>query len=332
MATIAYTHQRYHLTTLALSTLGTCPRWDASLTAYLSAQELQHAFSEWGPKGQADDDCDAHRYEHGTKSLAPAAKTKSDRLKAEYKRQEEHWETHLLPPMYETTRALLDVPAPNVAAAVFKATMIDVDEAWNDALYEADCYQIIRNDFARLESGQPQTAAFDPAAWLADFEANAGGYIVTPDNDVRLVRSVVTGTRKQHAQAAAMEAALTPEQTEAVAALIGSRRQVSDHDNPTWADLKRDYLAAEKALSDHCSGSKQSRAQREVDRLCDKHANALDALLLAPSPDLEALAFKLQIHAAQTVNDGWHTAGTIADIRAEDARRLIGTTDKRAAA
>ena len=179
---------------------------------------------------------------------------------------------------------------------------------------------------------QVNSEAFDPATWLADFEANAGGYIVTPDSDVRLVRSVVTGTPEQHAQAAAMEAALTPEQTQAVADLIRSRRQAPDHGSPTWADLKRNYLAAEEALSDYCSGSAQSRAQREVDRLCDKHANALDALLLAPSPDLEALAFKLELHAAQTINKGWHAAGTIADVLAEDARRLIGTTDKRAAA
>ena len=330
MAAIDYTHQRYHLTTLALSTLGTCPRWDAALTAYLSAQELQHAFSEWGPKGQADNDCDAHRYEHGTKSLAPAAKAKSDRLKAEYKRQEEHWEKHLLPPMYEATRALLDVPAPNVAAAVFKATMIDVDEAWNDALYEADCYQIIRDDFARLEGSQPQTDAFDPATWLADFEANAGGHILTPDNDVRLVRSILTATPEQRTEAAAMEAALSPEQDEAVADLIRSRANVPD--SPTWADLKSEYLAAEKALSDYCSGPVTSLVQAEVDRRSDAQGNALDAMLLAPAPDLAALAFKLQIHAAQTVNDGWHTAGTIADVLAEDARRLIGTTDVREAA
>lgn len=47
------------------------------------------------------------------------------------------------------------VPAPTIAAAVFKADLIHAEDAWNDSTFDADCMQILTDDFARLTS-KPQ--------------------------------------------------------------------------------------------------------------------------------------------------------------------------------
>lgn len=63
--------------------------------------------------------------------------------------------------------AVILVPAPTIAAAVFKADLIHAEEAWNDSSFEADCMSIITSDFARLTATSPDRTGWD--ALLAAF-------------------------------------------------------------------------------------------------------------------------------------------------------------------
>jgi len=177
MANIDYMHRRQHLTSLALASLGDCPRWDAAATAYLRAQELQWAFGEWGPLAQATDARGMAVLKHGDGwKNDPIAAAEIEALKKAEDEQQAIWEDSLLPDEYAATAAIARTPAPNAAAAVFKAQMIEVAELWNTPRFEDDCLQIVRDDFARLEGAGSN--AFVPAQWLADFEQVGGGWVV----------------------------------------------------------------------------------------------------------------------------------------------------------
>lgn len=58
------------------------------------------------------------------------------------------------------------------------------------------------------------------------------------------------------------------------------------------------------------------------DEDADTFAKALDALLLAPAPDLSALGYKLAVFDANQIVNLWHSAEQISAQLADDARRL----------
>lgn len=82
------------------------------------------------------------------------------------------------------------------------------------------------------------------------------------------------------------------------------------------------YWQAELALID-ASGTSYDEDQDHIDDVSERHADALNALMLAPAPDLWELRHKLKVFARHEVADCWVWGKEIADLLARDAERLI---------
>lgn len=84
-------------------------------------------------------------------------------------------------PLWAAQRALVQVPAPNIAAALFKLHLIEEAEVWNDNQLKADCMEIIQADFARLADPHPDAPIID--AWERRKEAH-DRYNALPGDEV----------------------------------------------------------------------------------------------------------------------------------------------------
>ena len=127
--------------------------WDAKLYDYQLARLLVDANEKWGPLNQASE---VHEHErrrltaqYGSWELATASgqagKTFSDCLAVEAQNLALYSE-----PMWAASRALVEVPAPDLAALKIKLEVIDREEAWNDGNLDGDCWEIVKADAARL--------------------------------------------------------------------------------------------------------------------------------------------------------------------------------------
>jgi len=164
MARINQITYRAAYNSLALSTLGACPVWDAALKRFLATNCLQHADIEHGALSQASEQAAFERMRleslYGSKWRGdPRAKPAVARLNEAYAAADNAWTEKFAEPYFQAVRDLVLVPAPTIAAAVFKADLIYAEEAWNDTGFEADCMQILQDDFARL------TAIPDRSEW-----------------------------------------------------------------------------------------------------------------------------------------------------------------------
>ena len=155
MANLASSAQRATFATFANSTLGACPRWDAALTEYVQAEALMHACAEYGPLAHADDKHGLAIYEaqatYGKRwEEEPVAKSRVDALFDEQQEQNDLWVAEYVDRCDKAAAALAFVPAPTIAAATFKAWLIDSYELWNTTDIDDDCMQIVRDDFDRF--------------------------------------------------------------------------------------------------------------------------------------------------------------------------------------
>ncbi|MGD9664944.1 MAG: hypothetical protein AB7U34_07040, partial [Novosphingobium sp.] len=60
------------------------------------------------------------------------------------------WTRRYCEPFWKAANELALVPSPSIAAAAFKAALIERDEVWNDKNFPADAMQVLHDDFARL--------------------------------------------------------------------------------------------------------------------------------------------------------------------------------------
>jgi hypothetical protein len=156
--------------TLALSTLGSDSVWDARLTAYLSAQALQRAETDFGKLSEATDinerEIDRAREIHGADwRSSPEACARVEVARIAANAAFEKWSSDLCEPYWQATRELVLTPAPTLAAALLKAQVIRLDEAWNDREIERDCVGIIAEDMARFTVSAPSSDGAILQAW-----------------------------------------------------------------------------------------------------------------------------------------------------------------------
>lgn len=139
----------------ALATLGTDPAWDKALHSYLRADALQHADLEYGEVAKI-----RLRHEYEEIELAdkfgrdwkkhPGAKDEWNRIRAESDAADDRWTERYCRPLWRAANELALTPAPTLAAAMFKATLIETEEVWNDRDFPADAMDVLQSDFARL--------------------------------------------------------------------------------------------------------------------------------------------------------------------------------------
>lgn len=138
-----------------LATLGVDPAWDKAMHAYLRADALQHAAGEFGDLAKV-------RYRHQVEGidlqgkygrdwkLHPDGKKELSRINREIHEEDERWGERYCKPMWRAANELALTPAPTIGAAMFKASIMESEEVWNDRDFPADCMEILQADFARL--------------------------------------------------------------------------------------------------------------------------------------------------------------------------------------
>ncbi|WP_066561006.1 hypothetical protein [Croceicoccus bisphenolivorans] len=156
MADIDTIAKRVALHGAALATLGTDPAWDKALRAYLRADALQQADLEFGETAKGQErrklECIMLADRYGPEwRKHPGAEAERRRIFEEGEESDKRWTERFCKPYWRASRELALTPAPTIAAAMFKATMIESDEVWNDCDFPADCMEILQSDFARLE-------------------------------------------------------------------------------------------------------------------------------------------------------------------------------------
>jgi hypothetical protein len=155
MASIDQITLRAAYNSLAVATLGSNPAWDAALTNFMATNCLQNADLDHGALSRANEQSALERMR--LESLYgrnwrddPRAKQANARLIEADRVADDAYHKQFTEPFWQAIRDLVLVPAPTIAAAVFKADLIHAEEAWNDSALDADCMQIIVDDFARL--------------------------------------------------------------------------------------------------------------------------------------------------------------------------------------
>lgn len=139
----------------ALASLGACPVWDAAVHAYLAADALQHADLEYGDSGRTQERHFRERLALESKygpawRKHPEAEAERKRIFREGEESTDRWTERYCQPLWAAARSVASTPAPSMAAASFKAALIEAEEVWNDRDFNKDPMQILQADFDRL--------------------------------------------------------------------------------------------------------------------------------------------------------------------------------------
>ncbi|WP_428331938.1 hypothetical protein [Novosphingobium sp.] len=138
--------------TQALGTMGVDPAWDAGLTAYLTCHARMVAQEEFGKSWYLNQNMNqiglvkfgaAYLKERHDDSELNAAR-------ASYEAEQERINEAYYEPLWDASRKLALIPAPTIAAAIFKVMLIDLEELGNDSAMTVDCAEVVERDFARL--------------------------------------------------------------------------------------------------------------------------------------------------------------------------------------
>lgn len=155
MTMISNMNYRLALTSQAMTTLGVDPGWDGAVSDFLRTFSLWQADENFGTYSKASEawglaTLDLTRrfgddWEH---SLAGARDHRAAR-EALRIAEDAHHEDFVVP-YWKALRDLTATPAPTIQAACFKTMLIQCEEIWNDSAMEANCMQLVQDDFARL--------------------------------------------------------------------------------------------------------------------------------------------------------------------------------------
>lgn len=137
------------------ATMGLDPEWDRAVTNYIAADVRAKVQEEYGPLARKENDDGleairlAHRLGKGWRETAEG-KAAWTRHAANRKAQERDLTDTYYQPLWAAMRELACTPAPSLAAALWKAAVIDLQEVWNDGEFEGDCVALIDADLARF--------------------------------------------------------------------------------------------------------------------------------------------------------------------------------------
>lgn len=146
---------KFSLTSQAAATMCGDPAWDKAVTAFLRTYSLWQADDKFGSQAKAEAAFDLvrseaeERYGKGWQQN-PVARQVMDAASDILRAAEDESHDRFVAPYWQALRDLANTPAPTIAAAAFKALLIQSEDVWNDANMTADCMQIVQDDFARL--------------------------------------------------------------------------------------------------------------------------------------------------------------------------------------
>lgn len=155
MASIDTITRRLATHQAALATAGIDPAWDCALQAYLRADALQHADLQFGARSEASETLMRRRWSlEGKYGKAwhqhPDAQADRNEIFALDQAADKQWTRAFCAPFWRASRELALTPAPTMAAALFKAAIMEADELSNDTDFPADCMEVLQADFRRL--------------------------------------------------------------------------------------------------------------------------------------------------------------------------------------
>lgn len=142
-----------------LATMGVCPTWDRAVHNFVAADVLARAHEEFGPLtlNRVDEDLERERValearygEHWRNH--PDGKPVWKRLVQAGEASDSEFFKQFYAPFYAAQCQLARTPAPTLAAALFKAAVIEAHDVWNDPDLEESCIDLIQADLARLAS------------------------------------------------------------------------------------------------------------------------------------------------------------------------------------
>ena len=155
MSNLEQINSRLAMQSAALATMGACLVWDAAVSRWLRWSVLAAADLEYGAMSQADEESIRRRasleerHGQGWRDLPHLKATVTTHLRAG-EQASERWTDDYCRPQWEAAREVTTTPAPTVAAAVFKAMLIESDEVWCDGNFNGDAMAILHADFARV--------------------------------------------------------------------------------------------------------------------------------------------------------------------------------------
>lgn len=147
----------YHavIATQGLGTMGVDPEWDHRVAEYLKRRTLFYADARFGSSAAVEEGTLLARvsleqrygrdYRNDPAAATELAKLDAVRAASDIRQHEEYTS-----PYWQAARNLATCPAPTLAAALFKAQIIDTDELWNDTHFKGDCMAIVSEDMNRL--------------------------------------------------------------------------------------------------------------------------------------------------------------------------------------
>lgn len=130
-------------------------KWDRCMALFLLQDTLVRADSEFGDFYKVGEEHQRTIWrlegEYGRDYKShPEAKKQSDQS-FERVRQQEEEQLNIVRPLWAAIRALVECPAPDISAALFKVELIEREEAWTDGELSRDAFEIVIEDIARLQ-------------------------------------------------------------------------------------------------------------------------------------------------------------------------------------
>lgn len=186
--------------------------------------------------------------------------------------------------------------------------------------------QMMTTFFAALRQlDRSASRTFDPKAWVSQFKRGDGGW-VERDGEILLL----SPTPQSDLIAALFWEMETRGARELVENEIRRRAAVPDGPQSAWTKAVSAYQATKAELDAHQFTTNNSKLgtdectayENKTERLANKHSAALEALFVCPSPNAEALRFKLRLFASEQLSD-WHRNHEFADLLATEADRLL---------
>ncbi|WP_298165119.1 hypothetical protein [Novosphingobium sp.] len=147
--------QRSALTAQALATMGADSEWDRCLRAYLAWDTKVRAQTQYGAYDKAMEAGTLGRLDLESRfgkgwMRHPDAQGEFESIRAMEKDADDAFTLNFTVPFWKAARDLVLTPAPSLAAALFKAAVIEWEEVWNDSDMTADCVEILDADLARF--------------------------------------------------------------------------------------------------------------------------------------------------------------------------------------
>lgn len=139
----------------ALATVGIDAAWDKALQRYLRCETLYNASEAFGPMAKDQErhtletiDIQAE-YGRDWKGNVEAMR-RHEASFASLRAAEDRQIRDFAQPFWRAAEELALTPAPTLAAAMFKAAVMEQDDVGNNRDFPADCMEVLQGDFARL--------------------------------------------------------------------------------------------------------------------------------------------------------------------------------------